>query len=158
MGIDIDQSISIGFVLEEDEIKQVFGVATPEVSHMEDRFDPKTGAKLEPKKVIDTHSYTTFTLENKKFDGEYELMEALAKHLDVTVDRFGDSFGGRSGYVVGLGHGTGSCDAKRCPELGEIDLQEVIDDLPKLMELGDKLTNLGFSSRKVKIFNCYTVG
>ena len=157
MGVDVTQTVRVGYAVSEEELIGVYGRVTPEKSHFEDRFDPKTGQKIKSVKVIDTHEHVTLEMGGESYGDAYELAEDLGKILGADVFGYSD-FGAECKFVFSLGHGTQPCDAKRCPENSEIDLETVMNDLTKLRELGSKLVNLGLGSGKLKILNCFSVG
>lgn len=65
MGTDYNFGLAIGYQFSLAEINKTFGVQAPEESHMEERFDKKTGKPIEPEKVIDKPKRLVY-----KFDGE----------------------------------------------------------------------------------------
>lgn len=159
MGIDIDQAVKVGYVFSEDEIEAAFGTQFPEVAHLEDRFDPKTGQKIAPHKVIERYGYTLYNHSDVQYDDVHEFISALEKDLNADIHHYGDMMSNGGGkYVIGLGHGTRECDAKRCPEDGSFSLNEVFNDLPKLEALAATLTELGLDVGEPEIVNCYRVG
>lgn len=56
MGMTYSARIGIGFVFTREEFVASFKKHMPEKAHMEDRYDPKTGAKQLPAKVIDSEA------------------------------------------------------------------------------------------------------
>jgi len=63
MGIDYTFYLRIGFELDIDIVSKPYEIFHEEKSHYEDRFDPKTGKKLKPEKIIDEHGGEYFSLE-----------------------------------------------------------------------------------------------
>jgi hypothetical protein len=69
----------IGFVVEAEDVLKPFEVTVPEKSHMEDRFHPKTGAKLPPVKVIDAEERVEYEVDKKRFKDSEEVFDHLCK-------------------------------------------------------------------------------
>ena len=108
MSIDYTISLAVGYIIPEDELTRVFGKTTPKKSHLEDRFDPKTGKKLAPVEVVDENSYTTIVYKGEEIeDGESELADLIREDLDDIVATgcqvwpHGSSMSGEMSYVFG---------------------------------------------------------
>jgi len=87
MGIDYSFSLDIGYKISGEDLPDSMRKLTEEKSHMEDRFDPKTGKKLAPAKVVDEEGgLECFLLDGKEIEDTYELAEALADKLGCDVD------------------------------------------------------------------------
>ncbi len=99
MGIDYSAEILVGFTLDAETVHKVFQVKTPGKFHMEDRFDPKTGAKLKSEKVWDEHPETRLMYKGEEyyqFEGFEELLEEL---IDCQVSTIGSYPCGKLEYV-----------------------------------------------------------
>ena len=73
MGVYFDANIMLGFRIDKSVFYKAFmgDVTIAEKSHLEDRFDPKTGKKLKPVKVIDQHEFTPIFYKGKEvFENE----------------------------------------------------------------------------------------
>jgi hypothetical protein len=102
MSIDYTIKLAVGYIIPEEELTRAFGKVTPPKTHMEDRFDPKSGKKLAPEEVVDHHGYTTITYKGKVVeDGENQLAEDIAKDLDCGLWLHGSSMSGEMSYVFG---------------------------------------------------------
>lgn len=82
MSVDYTLQMGIGWKLDEEQSKAFFKQynqeISPEVSHMEDRFNPKTGEKLNPKLVIDEEAEYGYAVDGKEVGlDEESLMIAL---------------------------------------------------------------------------------
>lgn len=73
MSLDYSTLITTGILLKTSELKKAFNwrvVGYEE--HKEDRFDPKTGEKVEPETVVDSHGRDVFTVAGVDHDFDYE--------------------------------------------------------------------------------------
>ncbi|HKQ22291.1 MAG TPA: hypothetical protein VJS91_09645 [Nitrososphaeraceae archaeon] len=77
MGIDYSFYLRVGFSLPESVVQKSYMVDHEEVSHYEDRFDPKTGVKLKPKLVIDQPGGEWFEIKVDEdiLDSMWEVVE-----------------------------------------------------------------------------------
>lgn len=157
MGIDITQTVKVGFIVSLEHLNAVFGEETPEVFHFEDRFDPRTGKKIGSEKILDNYSSVSYKLNGNTYHDIYKFTSVLEKALGANIYPYGDNYHNENNFVIGIGHETVACDAKRCPESGAISLYKVIHDLPALELLGTALTKLGLVVGKPEIVNCYTI-
>jgi hypothetical protein len=53
MSTDYDAGLAVGWLLTIEDLKSVFGRSIPEESHMEDRWDPKTGVGPTQIRIVD---------------------------------------------------------------------------------------------------------
>lgn len=77
MGTCYTAGVGIGFVFDECTLGVPFRHDTPETAHFEDRFDPRTGAKIEPAKVIDQYRHTYWVLDGHRYDHWMDLAESI---------------------------------------------------------------------------------
>lgn len=163
MGIDITQAVIVGYKFSREEVEKIFGKSTPEESHLEKRFDPQTGARLQDVRVITKHSYIEYFYKSEKVDYD-ELLNILSKKLagntSVTSNCFaycyGDYMCGQEFVIFGYDK-TECSDAGRCPEDSEINLETVISRKPDYERLARMLQGLGFKVGDLQIHNCYTI-
>lgn len=95
MSIDIFADLIIGYPIDLDQFK----VTLPEKSHMEDRWDPKTGEKLAgPVKVIDEEEREAFKFEGIEEEDELDFAQKLEEKLNVCVSGHG-TWGDREWYI-----------------------------------------------------------
>jgi len=157
MGVDFSQFVAVGYQISSEELDGKLARTTPAEYRYEDRFDTKTGLKKEPKKIITKYEETTYFLNGEEFSERWDLANGLEKFLGCSVMPYGDYMSGDGEFFIFSYHSTKECDARRCPEDGEIDLEGVISSQPKYKELREKLRSLGLEPGKMKIFNCYSV-
>lgn len=79
MGIDYSFALGIGFTVDPEELSEALRKDNtkliPEKSHMEDRFDPKTGPKLASVKVVDEDETVSWFIGEEEFEYENEFLE-----------------------------------------------------------------------------------
>src|SRR5271167_2907239 len=98
MSTDYDASLYIGYVIPVEDFFKNLMKHTPEKSHMVPRFDPETGKKVTPVKVIDAHEAFDIVFcgqtflgpevkyyDEEGFQPEEDVIEALEEALDCTV-------------------------------------------------------------------------
>jgi len=93
MSTDYSFGIAAGFEVSVKLIIRNWGRTFPEKSHMEERFDPKSGKKLASEKVVDREEGLYFILGGKevRFDEPQEVIEALGEELEADVQLVDDS-------------------------------------------------------------------
>jgi len=147
MGTSYTAGLGIGFVFTEAQFEAPFKHEIPEESHMEDRFDERTGAKKGSVKVVDRHRRTWHVIDGKRFDdGAHELAELVAKRVGAKVARIGgyNEPGGGMMFCVNdpyAKESEGTYSFNVYP--AEIPIDK--DFRPQLEELRAKLKGLGLS-------------
>lgn len=103
MGIDYTTSIAVGFDVSDDDLYETFGVHYPEQSHMEDRWDPKTGKKLAPVKVIDRAEGRVLEFEGTEHQDALSLATAICEKIGCAMNYSKNFYGGdeTERYVFG---------------------------------------------------------
>lgn len=149
MSKDYDVSVHVGWHLHAHSFLRPLRKKVKEVSHMEDRFDSKTGLKAGQTKVVDTEEGFYYFFEDEEFDrapdpkSQYEdeplgseILEAIGEKVKANITLHGDFESGEGMTVV-----ITSLKAKGSPD--ELSFKEVADlkrDLPRihkaLMKLG----------------------
>jgi hypothetical protein len=82
MSIYYTINIAIGYRFSPEELLKSFTFSTEETSHMEKRFNPKTGEELPEVKVITTKSYKYYQIDNRKICTSYDAIEAICHKLN----------------------------------------------------------------------------
>jgi len=72
MSMNIYSGIAVGWRFTVDQLMEQFGKTIPEVSHMEDRWDPKTGVQIDPVKVVDRKEQTVIEIGDKQYNFDYD--------------------------------------------------------------------------------------
>jgi hypothetical protein len=152
--------LSVGFEIGYDQILKKYGKYLPEMSHMEDRFDPRTGKKSGQEKVVDHEAGVRVVIGGESF-GRYdthEMVEALEKELGAFVEVVNDAMSVSSvgnSFMISP-RGLNFKDPSRITlDYGDIMAQGglLIDDLvrklPQFEELGLRLKKLGFKPGKL---------
>lgn len=164
-GVDLQ----VGFMLEYAEVVKAFAFEKAEVSHEEDRFDPKSGKKTETEKVVDSEGGTWVRLNGVEcnangewHDGELEpFFEELGAHLGCGVSTFG---GGELGMVAFnlVGDDANvpntSYDPHQDWSVGSaLDLEKLAGLWPELNRVARKMRELGLQPSKPSVFAAMVV-
>lgn len=72
-------SMHLGFVATAEAVLKGFRHDRPEKWHMKDRFDPDTGEKLDPVKVVDAEASSGWLIGGKFFDDVDDALDAVGK-------------------------------------------------------------------------------
>lgn len=158
--------LRVGFKVDLEALKKHFehnNISHQEgVFHMEDRYDPKTGAKLNPVQVWDKKPKTIkerwWIIDGKRFDDwEDEPMANLfAEKLDCRVDYFWTAYGDDPSYGFYL-HDPNNKDKTNTGRGVDIhnlsmDYAAVCAMQPKLAELKQKLLAMGINPGVPQVF------
>jgi hypothetical protein len=128
--------------------------------HMEDRFDPKTGAKIKSERVWDKKPKTTRWYE---FDGEKysdldpeQWGDLLGKKFDCYVREYGCYMTGELNYVFHVNAPISYKDARSEGKITfyneSVSCEEVAALLPKALLLKSKLEDAGYNPDSPRIF------
>lgn len=149
MSTDYDSGVQVGFYLPEEDFLKIFAVKMPEKSHMEKRFDAKTGRKIKSEKVIDEEARTAYKFKDKIFeeDDAQELAEAIAADVGLVSGDFGDLQNGDPIFITFV------VDMDSEPLLDEI----TPDVKDRLAAARVKLNKMGFKFSKPRIFAAWTI-
>jgi hypothetical protein len=82
MGLYYTVRAVVGYQFPLEEVLGPFVVRTPEESHLEPRYDPKTGAPVDPVKIIDRHSYVDYVIAGTPYDSPFVALDRLAEILN----------------------------------------------------------------------------
>jgi len=160
MGIDYSASLGIGFVVSNDDLLKPFTVETEEKFHMEDRFDPKTGKKLAPVKVIDEEGGETYEFEGERYEDTYELFDAMGKKLGCEIANQGGYSNGETLYVFvdGVEHtGEDDCDDGRFSVGTSVLFDEVARQKSALDKLAKAFKKYGIDLGPAKVFVAWDI-
>ncbi len=162
MGIDYSASLAVGFYFEPDEVLDAFTEEVEEVSHLEKRWDPKTGKEDRPEKVIDQEGGKRLVFKGEVVgDGDedsllvpQDLFGALAGHLKCQYwdDGWPDELKGVVfGFVpkrnIETGWSTGNADTTAGIRLDDV---AEMEDRLGLLEM--KLRALGLKPGPAGVF------
>lgn len=89
MSTSYSASITVGIVAGARELLSSFKAERPEKSHMEDRFHPKTGKRLDPVKVVDQEACKGWELgqgDDRRFYEEDAVEDALDHLCEEILD------------------------------------------------------------------------
>lgn len=165
MGVYYGQQIGIGFHLDEDDLAHWLDVEEiePKKVTYEDRWDPKTGQKLEPKEIVTpARTNVTFRPTGEDVEDLYDnggLACAVAKHLGCEVvegfNSFGDSHFVFTVSIPTIGE---EVDCGRVCFGASHKLSDVLDKLPELEKLRQKFVDEGFEPDDIVIMNVLSIG
>lgn len=162
MGIDYSFNLCFGFELDCDIVEAPFYKTEqdPGLFHMEDRFDPKTGAKVDPVKVWDRKPSPKRWVEvdgEKCGDMDPEDWERFfRKRFDCNVDQYGSWPSGELTYVFYVN----TCQPWReAADYGKVTVFNSvisIEEMPSLMvkalKLKEKLEAHGYNPGEPQVF------
>lgn len=165
-GVDV----KVGFMVPYEDLVKPLTFEKAEESHLEDRFDPKTGAKLEPEKVVDVEAGPWVRLNGKEWPLEEwwdsameEFFEELGAHVGCGVSTFGGHHYGWVAFDL-LGD---SCEVPNTSydchsdwSAGRaLSLSKVVEMTTsfKGQEVRDKLRGMGLEIGEVLIFPALSV-
>ena len=160
MSIDYTFALCIGFELDKDEVEKPFKLTNkyPGEFHMEDRFDPKTGAKIEPVKIWDKKPKTErwYEIDGVKYDDFFEMEDVLGKKFDCYVGEYGSFCSGDNTYVFCVNDIGSYKDAGNYGNITVYDKSLTFTDLPDLMAkaygLRERLQSAGYNPGEPKVF------
>lgn len=158
MGIDYSVHLGVGFIVNKDSLTSPFRVETEEQFHMEDRFNPKTGEKLAPVKVVDVEADEAFVFEGKTYDDWYELSEALAEKLDCGIQDTGGYTDGETIFVtLAVDTDDGGTDEGRFTVGGAAKFDDVTAMRAQLTKLKKAFKKFGVDLGEAKVFPAWNV-
>jgi hypothetical protein len=100
MSTDHTAALIVGFSIAHDDLGTPFKTTLPEESHLEDRFNARTGVKLQPVKVVDADEREAYLFEGVTYAELEELVEAMEQHVKCRINSHGDFFNGDLEYSI----------------------------------------------------------
>jgi hypothetical protein len=171
MGVYYSLRLCVGFELTENEAKAPFVRKTEQKIdgsfHMEDRFDPKTGAKLEPIKVWDRKPKTItdrwYEIDGQKYDdGFYDdkFVKDLKVKLGCHIEMFGSLPSGDITFAFYLNKPSDTHyeTGKYTMYNDHISIDELMDILPKLHLLKERMEKYGYKPSEPRVFIAQLAG
>lgn len=163
MGIDYTAKLVYGFEIDQKEVEGIWrrSEKDPGEFHMEDRFDSKTGVKIESAKVWDRKpsTKTWYEIEGKKMDYGFDIEEwerFLGDKLGCEVDACGSFPSNELTYVF---HVNKPVHWKEADDYGKVTVfnsiiehKDILVLMPKAVELKEKLEKLGLEVDEPSIF------
>jgi hypothetical protein len=148
MSTDYDADIAVGYIINLSAIPKKLIKKLPEITHMEDRYDEKTGRKLPDQvEVVDSEERSVYIFDRSEYDEDNEFLDALAAKV-----------GGEHGYNGNfasddLVHWIGPKIPKserNCEEAG-YGLEWLATKTENIRAIGAKLRKLGFKVGKPRV-------
>lgn len=92
MGMNWESATVVGFVIDKDDLEMPFKQTVPEEFHMEDRYNRRTGKKLnEQVKVVDKKEYEEFFFNGSSVgDDPSELVSCLESEVGCRISMYGN--------------------------------------------------------------------
>jgi hypothetical protein len=166
MSTDYSASTIVGFRFSQDELREKFGKPVGAKSHMEPRFDKKTGKSIDPEEVTDHREGIQYTFLGKDLElveagvepETEELCEAIAEHLGCMTD-FSHYYDVVEVYFYPKmpERTEDGMDGAHFSVGGPLPFDGVMKMAPKLKKLGEGLKKLGLKPGKPGIHITYSV-
>ena len=145
MSIDCDSVLGIGYLINPDTLPDQLARRLPEIWHWENRYDPRTGRKLDKQeKVVTEEASVTFVLGGEEYDDFDEFLEAVAEKVGGCAGVYWS--GSDRAYLIQ-------------PTISEdddgqagIELELLLLYLPKIRKIGERLRDLGFKVSKPRVY------
>lgn len=163
MGTTYSFTLQVGYSADQDLVNQIFEETIPGEFHFEDRFDPKTGQKIDSVKIWDKLSHTFIVINGEKIDEDPEqISSCLAEILDCNVSTSGHYYNGDLQYNF-----TPKLDSKeeKYIDYGKIyvynpsmSFKDVVALEDKINLLYVKLTKLGIKVGEPKVWISSSIG
>lgn len=91
MGMNWDWSLVVGFLVDRDDLLMPFKKEVEEETHLEDRYDARTGKKVGQVAVVDRKAGEEYFLDGKSCGSdEHEFIEVLADEANCDITLHGD--------------------------------------------------------------------
>lgn len=150
MGIDYSFNLAVGFTVTHEKLYEVFGKEFPPKTHLEDRFNPKTGKKLpQQEEVTDVPGGFSLFFEGKGCIDEYTLANVICKKLKCSCVQAGSGMTDICEFVFGPSFEK----VKNDDDLGfHISVGGGIP-FYNLVKEGPELTRIGSALRKMKLID-----
>lgn len=154
--------IAIGFEFSSEELADVFGEQVVEESHMEDRFDQRTGKKVGQVKVVDEEARIVCRLDGKVFESDdwTSFADKLAKKVGCRATTAFE-FEGEGVVVIGprMPNCLHSGDTFYKVSLeGPMPMGPILKFGPELKRIGAALRKLGLKPGKPVVRVCFSCG
>lgn len=81
--IEYSARLRIGFIVDTGSVLAPFRVELPELSHVEPRFDPRTGKRAADLKVVDQEAGTVIQVGDEVFDDDPDITESRELLSDI---------------------------------------------------------------------------
>ena len=147
MSMDYSTNLVVGWILDEDDIPNIFIETIPEVSHKEDRYDQKTGKKIDQEIVVDKHGYDVYVLGDTQYEDPYEFLVGLAATIGACV---GYSYGNDQKYSIEPVFDKKDCGGSD-DDIIWVDLYSIPKYISAAEKIHQKLTKLGFKLPEPRI-------
>lgn len=155
MGSHFRACVGVGYIVSYNDAVKPFIKHVEEVAHMEDRFDPKTGKKLLPEKIIDTPASDGLFIDGDELD-IYEFLDLLGQKLSCVVTQLNAEFeveGGEITFQLRMKRDEfADIDFGRLDIGGPLEYVDVLKQEQALKDLRVRMIKLGIPRTDPKVF------
>jgi hypothetical protein len=155
--------IAAGFEFTPEDLADAFGEEIKGKSHTEVRFDPKTGAKLKPVKVMDSESRVVCKFDGKVYESDEweQLADHVARNAKCRAISSVYDFSGDGSVVFGPKMPNEAWDGLDLGHIeleGPLPLEPILKLGPELKRIAAALKKLGLKPGKPILRICYCIG
>jgi hypothetical protein len=151
MSTDYYIELAVGFEIHINDLLAPFEKISPEKSHLEDRYDEKTGKKLDPVRVVDQEEQVVWKINGEEFDCEDSAADAVADKVNA-VATYG--YGTIENVVIGppmpLGEESNESTWSHFTTGPNYSFRSLAKMGSKLDEIAKELKKLGIESGRAK--------
>lgn len=135
-------TLMLGYSVRPFDLELLYTQDIPESAHYEDRYDPRTGQKVSPVRIIDTPASCHCILDGEDLGDNFPgLLQALSQKMGCDYDTEEDAFEGTCEWVVfGVKVPTEIVEASEHLTISDdISLEELKALFPRVEALAQKL-------------------
>lgn len=154
MSIYYNDVLVIGFLVDRDSFLEPLLKECEAVTHTEERYNQKTGKRLEDVEIVDVEAGEFWVLDDVKVDTDQSadpILEEIAGRVGASITKHGDYYDG-SGQLVAI--------EPALPERrddGGHDLEVALAAKEELTRIERELRKLGLDPGKMGIFSCLDI-
>lgn len=100
MSTEYNADCFVGFAFQREDIPARYRKNKPEKSHIEKRFDPKTGKPTLDEKVIDSEEEDVLIFDGEEFEDEHEFFDVIAAEVGGTCCMSGNFIDGDMVFMI----------------------------------------------------------
>lgn len=159
MGIDYSFRLAVGFRVTRQMLEQRFARHIAAKIKLEDRYDPKTGKRLEPVEVVVKDASHSFVWGAVELEDPMELVDAICDKIGATYWSVGSYMDGDVDYIIGPSFKTSEgMDCGRIDCGGGVDYLDMLGMGPEVSRIGIALLELDLDvSVKAEVTIAWTI-
>lgn len=155
MGIYYSFALKVGYSVSMEEFDKLFRITDEGKFHWEDRFDPKTGKKINQEKIWDQRPRSHYQIGEDTFDSIFTICyeaNQLEKKLECSIDMT-NANGEIVHFTLAPPHKLNKVEyGNDTLTPGPISLNTLQEMLPKLLEIKTRLEALGLQPGDPEVF------